>query len=418
MKVAINSKIRAQNPFLNRVKGHWAAHHGLGFAWALLAVLALFIGTATVGISFHGYVPQENKIIALLAMFLFWRERRHFLDFALLMLLLFLLLISVASQKRDFILPGFTFGIAMVCGIVVLNAYRSARASFGLSSILRGRPFTLYLRSGMVDRGPFFGFESALEHELHPFGACVMLSISRVYQKSGIVRLPWWEWQNDVSELIRRAALVVVFLMPRTGDDKRAPDFLWDEFELDAMKEILPTGKLVIFFREGWANRGLPLINSSGTAHYGTTSLMGEVHRVMRNHVTCTWPENLEKARALWFSPGAKPQSLGVFPASLGERSRIRAELAPVFDYFRVGRKGPVMRIIAVVLIASLGVLTGSLIANSAAIIIRSHFIVFMAATIVLWITFAVVLVARMRHYYQWDNYEYTNFVLHRKYRR
>jgi hypothetical protein len=284
--------------------------------------------------------------------------------------------------------------------------------------IAAGAPYTLYLRPSMADEGPFFGFEGNLVSVLELAGPSLMLTERRIVRKSGIARLDWRKWQHRIGELINHASLVVFFMMPRRGIDKPGGvDLFWEEFENEAVRIKLTEGRVVLFFREGWANKSLPCINKNGTVRIGDTSLMSEVHRIFREMVSVKWPEDLDRARFLWFSPGAKPQSLGMFSSSLGGRRRIVAELSPVLYHLGVHPKRHMVRlIVAIGVIASVFLIgqKGTVPDLGLLTTFRKQSIGCAAG---LWLIILAVGVKKIRHYRRWMDYDYENFVLHDKYR-
>ncbi|MDX2181545.1 MAG: hypothetical protein SFV18_18265 [Bryobacteraceae bacterium] len=270
----------------------------------------------------------------------------------------------------------------------------------------------------MADQGSFENFEAHLVSVLRPIGSAVMLSKTRLLRKSSVVRYHWSIWQERIADLIQNASIVVFFVMPRRGYDKPGEDLFWEEFEQAAVRQLLPSGKIVLFFREGWANKSLPCINANGTVRIGDTSLMSEVHRILKDEVSAKWPERLRLARFLWFSPGAKPQSLGEFNESLGSRRRLLAELAPVLDYCGLRPRRDWPRIFLNASMLGLMLWVGSLPAPSGlfAADLPRWVKVVVPSTVWLWLILKGLRKLK-REYYGWNAYDYDNFVLHHKYR-
>jgi len=202
--------------------------------------------------------------------------------------------------------------------------------------------------------------------------------------------------------------------MPRRGIDKPGQDLFWLEFEDEEVRSLLPSGKVVLFFREGWANKSLPLVNKNGTMDLGDTSLMTEVHRTMRDSVSVKWPENLRHARFLWFSPGAKPQCLGTFDSSLGERRRLEAELAPVLDHLGTHHRCRWIENAVLIAVILVGVWIGNSIwPEDSQFLVRFRKLVLVSSAVA-WLGIITTALWQSRG---WDANEYGSFVLHDKYR-
>jgi hypothetical protein len=372
-----------------------------------------------IAIAFDGISLADDRLIPVTGVFLLWLGERTKSNLSLIGIAASGFIIRTAWASQEGLLRMLVaIPTCIVFVFVTVQAFRYARGFRNRRLVAQGAPYVLYLRPSMADQGPFFNFEANLVDVVGSIGQPIMLANIRPIRRSGIVRLEWREWQHRIGELIAGAALVIFFVMPRRGYDKPGEDTFWEEFEDDAVPKQMQAGRVVLLFREGWANKGLPLINMNGTVRYGDTSLMTEVHRTVHQYVTVTWPEDLGKARALWFSPGAKPQSLGEFSSSLGQKRRLRAELSPVLDYFGARPKRGMIRIVATLLtmaaafwFAHKGV---SLDLNSLNFVGASA----MVLAVILWPIILWVGVKRARYYYNWANHDYENFVLHNKYRR
>jgi len=388
-------------------------------AWGV-AVMAATAGGTAAAMAFSGWALDSNRVPPVAGLFVAWLIERTRSNLGTLGLVLVLTSINIAREDRNNLFRLLTWiPIALVFGLLALQAYRYARAFRDQRRIERGSPYVLYLRPSMADHGSFGRFEANLVSVLRPIGPTVMLSDTRLLRRSGVVRYHWRLWQERIADLIQNASIVVFFMMPRRGDDKPGEDLFWEEFEQDAVRRLLPSGKIVLFFREGWANRCLPCINSNGTVRIGDTSLMAEVHRILKDEVSAKWPEELRRARFLWFSPGAKPQSLGEFNESLGSRRRLLAELGPVLDYCGVRPKRDWPRIFLSASLLGLMLWIGNLPAPSGLAFAADwpRWIKF-AVPLAIWLWLVLKGVRKLkREYYGWNDYDYDNFVLHRKYR-
>lgn len=400
----------------------WQRHLKLGFlefGAMLVAVGLCIVCGIAFAFGFGGWALGDNCVPPVAGVFLLWLCERTRGNVALLILVVCLVIFNFACSSHDaFLHLLLGLPVAIVSGYIAVQVFRYSRGWRNRRLVAGGASYILYLRPSMADEGPFFRFECNLVSVLAPIGLGVMLSERRIVRKSGIARLDWWKWQDRIGELIDHASLVVCFVMPRRGvDQPGGVDLFWEELENDAVRKKILEGRVVLFFREGWANRSLPCINKNGAVRFGNTSLMAEVHRVFREMVSVKWPEDLGRARFLWFAPGAKPQSLGVFSSSLGARRRIVAELSPVLEQFGARPKRQIRRVVMVV-----GALAGILwIGTKMTLPDYGLLTTFKKQSIIcavtLWLFILAVAVGGMRRFRQWMDFDYGNFVLHDKYR-
>jgi len=403
-----------ENPLLEHFRWPAFTYFILEMVSWLVTALLLIAAVTIVGVAV-GPVADWAVILYAPAVFLGWRFARAYHRPLMTLGIVCAAIISVHLNRILLIRIGIAAPFASILGAAGLQLYYCARSLASTRRVLRGRPHVLYCRSSMADTGPFFGYESNLFNVLGSIGPGVMLSTRRLWRRSSAIRLYWVPWQKRIAELMRHSALVVFFVMPRRGYD-HGDDLLWDELEDEAVKELLPSGRVLLLFREHWANKALTLINMSGTVEHGRTSLMTEVFRAMQNHVTATWPENLGRARFLWFSPGARPQSLGVFPESLGTRRRFRAELAPILEFHGVKPSRGVIGTISVATVVTAGWWIAYATATDFELAIGPHLTAVTIVAVAGWVAIIGVILVVVRRYYTWWNYEYDNFVLHSKY--
>ncbi len=417
------------NPTTARSRESPLINHSLARQWRFLLFefIALITGlvTAAVGglaiaIAFSGWAADSNRTSPVAGLFLAWIIERTRSNLGTLVLVLVLTSINVAREDRNNLFRLLTcIPVALVFGQLAVQAYRYWRAFRDQRRVERGSRYTLYLRPSMADHGSFGHLEANLVSVLRPIGPTVMLSDARLLRKSGVVRYHWRIWQDRIADLIENASIVVFFMMPRRGDDKPGEDLFWEEFEQEAVRRLLPSGKIVLFFREGWANKSLPCINSNGTVRIADTSLMAEVHRILQSAVSVKWPEGLRRARFLWFSPGAKPQSLGQFNESLGSRRRLLAELSPVLDYCGVRPKRDWPRILLGMSLLGLMLWIGNL-PEPRGLAFAADWPQWIKVAVpsAIWLWLILKGVRKLKwEYYGWNYYDYDNFVLHRKYR-
>jgi hypothetical protein len=319
-------------------------------------------------------------------------------------------------------------GVLFAFFLIAQQATRYVSSTRAWRETQRGHRYILYLRSSEIDHDPQERtFESSLVRALATIGPTISVAPFTLLRRSAAIRLSFADdaWESEVAKLAARAALVVIALAPRRGYDhaSNAVDGVWTE--LETLPEALFVGRVLLYCGRHWDDHALTLINRNGTMHFGTTTLINEVRRVLPEPLAHGVPDALSGSRWLWFHPSGLLVGLGaghaVSRVQAFRRLTIRDELAPVVESFAVRQQSwtPLLPWIGLAIGAYAAVTLVLVVMRDGVLGIGAHPRTAVIVGLVAWSAVVGLRFPLMRSvYYRWRYGEYENFVLASKYYR